>query len=91
MYALAFVREEKAYFKYTSWENTWGWYKPFLQRPDGTIDFKRPAFRFCYHFNSFAHLSIGIHISLLGPCLDIHIPTGFIAIGWQDPPEDEVL
>jgi hypothetical protein len=33
------------------------------------------------------NLSLGIHVDLRAPQLQIHLPTGFVAIGWhyEDP------
>ena len=36
-----------------------------------------------YHFNSWLHFSLGFHIDFASPNIEIHIPTGFIRIGWQ--------
>lgn len=38
----------------------------------------------CYfHFISWTHLSLGFHIDLGSPNIEIHLPFGFIRLGWQ--------
>ena len=38
----------------------------------------------CYfHFTSFYDINLGLTISLIQPNIEIHIPFGFIRIGWH--------
>ena len=39
----------------------------------------------CYfHFVGFNCLSLGIHFDIIIPNMEIHLPFGFIRIGWHD-------
>ena len=71
---------------------TWGWTQSHQAIGEGHLALDRPLFRCFWHFNSFAHINFGVSVSLLGPSLEIHLPSGFFYIGWQDPleqsPED---
>lgn len=35
------------------------------------------------HWNGLAHWSLGVHVHLLSPNVELHFPGGFIRIGWQ--------
>ena len=37
-----------------------------------------------YYINGFDNLSLGFHISLSMPNIEIHVPFGFIRIGWEN-------
>jgi hypothetical protein len=41
-----------------------------------------------YYFLSFSYLSLGFHIDLSSPNIEIHLPFGFIRIGWVETPLD---
>jgi hypothetical protein len=34
-----------------------------------------------FHVTAFSHVSLGVHLSLLSPNIEIHLPFGFIRIG----------
>lgn len=36
-----------------------------------------------FHFVSWAHFSLGIHIDFSSPNIEIHMPIGFIRLGWN--------
>lgn len=44
----------------------------------------RKCFQAYFYHTSFAHLSLGAHLDLSLPNLEIHIPFGFIRIGWSE-------
>jgi hypothetical protein len=35
-----------------------------------------------FHFVSFSHLSLGFHLDIVSPNIEIHLPFGFVRIGW---------
>jgi hypothetical protein len=39
------------------------------------------TFKINFHYISFSHISLGFHIDLSSPNIEIHIPSGFIRIG----------
>lgn len=41
-------------------------------------------FNINYHFNSLDEISLGVNICLSDPCIQIHLPFGFIRIGWLE-------
>ena len=41
-------------------------------------------FNINYHFISLYEISLGLNISLKDPCIQIHIPFGFVRIGWKE-------
>ncbi len=45
---------------------------------------KRTERRFCayFWFNGWSNINLGLSISLYCPNIEIHIPFGFIRIGW---------
>ena len=43
-------------------------------------------FNINYHFISFFEVSLGVNIGLSDPCIQIHLPFGFIRIGWLRQP-----
>ena len=40
-----------------------------------------PKWAFYYYFIKFYHISLGLHIDLYQPNIEIHLPFGFIRIG----------
>lgn len=44
-----------------------------------------------YYFIQFDYISLGIHFYLSGPNIEIHLPFGFIRIGWMHQFENEKL
>lgn len=46
------------------------------------MEFKK-IFVFYYFFVSWYCISLGFHIDLENPNLEIHLPFGFIKIGWE--------
>lgn len=46
-------------------------------------------FRCFYHFNNWYYFSLGLHIDITCPNIEIHLPFGFIKLGWTswDYPE----
>jgi hypothetical protein len=36
-----------------------------------------------FHFNSWLHISLGLHVDLESPNVEIHVPFGFVRIGWE--------
>lgn len=41
---------------------------------------------FCayYYFVGWTHLSLGLHLCLHKPNVEVHLPFGFVRIGWCD-------
>ncbi len=40
----------------------------------------------CYWwFTGWTHLSVGVHVDLAGPNLELHVPFGFVRIGKESP------
>jgi len=40
----------------------------------------------CYWFHpptGFFHINLGFHLDLRGPNIEIHLPFGFLRIGWR--------
>ena len=38
----------------------------------------------CYfHFTGFYDLSLGVHVSISQPNIELHIPFGFFRLGWK--------
>lgn len=46
---------------------------------------RHPRGRFvcCWWHNRWYHLSLGFHICLAKPNIEVHLPGGFIRIGWD--------
>jgi hypothetical protein len=44
----------------------------------------RRRFIFFFWFVSWHAISLGISIDLFGPNLEVHLPFGFIKLGWTD-------
>jgi hypothetical protein len=44
--------------------------------------------RFCayYHFVAWDCLSMGVHVAICQPNIEVHVPFGFFRIGWQYGP-----
>lgn len=38
-----------------------------------------------FHIVSLFDISLGINLDLKGPFLDLHLPFGFLRVGWQPP------
>ena len=47
----------------------------------------KKRFSITYHFIDFTEISFGINIALSNPCIEIHLPFGFITIGWSEDEE----
>ena len=35
-----------------------------------------------FHFNTWAYFSLGFHIDFGSPNIEIHLPGGFLKVGW---------
>lgn len=46
----------------------------------------RRRFVVYFHFVGWDCLSLGVHISVIHPNVEIHVPLGFIRVGWQMRP-----
>lgn len=44
---------------------------------------KNKIFRFYFHFVGWDCISLGGHICFGAPNIEIHLPFGFIRIGWE--------
>lgn len=54
-----------------------------MKRPDGFI---------CYfHFVGWDCISLGFHICFGAPNVEIHLPFGFIRIGWRGKPVQGII
>ena len=54
---------------------------------------RRRGFVMYFHFLGWWALSLGLHIDIESPNIEIHLPFGFIRVGWQKylHPEDDYL
>ena len=44
----------------------------------------------CFYYCNGLHLSLGLHISFEVPNIEIHLPFGFVRIGWENGPKSEI-
>ena len=44
---------------------------------------KKNRFKIQFHFINFYNISFGINICLNRPNVELHLPFGFLRIGWQ--------
>ena len=44
---------------------------------------RRRRFVAYFYFAGWDCLSLGFHVSLLAPNIELHVPFGFIRVGWQ--------
>ena len=45
---------------------------------------KKAQFVCYYYFQSWRSLNLGLHVSLARPELEVHLPFGFIRVGWTN-------
>lgn len=50
-----------------------------------TEELKKRRFVFYFNFVGWWALSLGLHIDIISPNIEIHLPFGFIKIGWEKP------
>lgn len=50
---------------------------------DPPITTKRRRFVCYFYHNGWDAIQLGIHLSLLLPNLEIHVPFGFLRVGWS--------
>ncbi len=44
-----------------------------------------------FHYVGWSNLSLGFHINVRYPNLELHLPAGFIKVGWVSTKTDEEL
>lgn len=44
---------------------------------------KRCGFVIYFFFQKWTYINLGVHLDLLSPNIEIHIPFGFFRIGWE--------
>ena len=44
----------------------------------------------CYYYCNGWHFSLGIHVSFEVPNIEIHLPCGFVRIGWVNGPRTSI-
>ncbi len=49
-----------------------------------------PKYLCYFYFITWQHVSLGLHVHLGAPNIEIHLPFGFIRVGWQLDPQQEV-
>ncbi len=42
-----------------------------------------PKYLCYFYFITWQHISLGLHVHLGAPNIEIHLPFGFIRVGWQ--------
>jgi len=47
---------------------------------------QRLRFRAYFYFVGWSCLSLGVHVCLSCPNIEIHLPFGFVRIGWTESP-----